>query len=106
MFGSFKHRLVDFFFQAGDGILDKLVTGVQTCALPIYRGLALYQLDRYEAAVAMLASIHDPAVRASVALPLADSYLKLNQPQKAKDVLLPHFYPERRSEEPRLNSSH
>src|SRR6478609_10968228 len=24
-----------FFFQAEDGILDKLVTGVQTCALPI-----------------------------------------------------------------------
>jgi len=24
-----------FFFQAGDGIRDKLVTGVQTCALPI-----------------------------------------------------------------------
>src|SRR5687767_3567712 len=26
----------DFFFQAEDGIRDKLVTGVQTCALPIY----------------------------------------------------------------------
>src|SRR5205823_11765092 len=25
------------FFQAEDGIRDKLVTGVQTCALPIYR---------------------------------------------------------------------
>ncbi len=24
-----------FFFQAEDGIRDKLVTGVQTCALPI-----------------------------------------------------------------------
>src|SRR3989441_8218616 len=30
-----------FFFQAEDGIRDKLVTGVQTCALPILlRGLA------------------------------------------------------------------
>ena len=29
---------VVFFFQAEDGIRDKLVTGVQTCALPIYRG--------------------------------------------------------------------
>src|SRR5205823_10965844 len=31
-----------FFFQAEDGIRDKLVTGVQTCALPICRvpGLA------------------------------------------------------------------
>src|SRR5687767_15702972 len=29
-----------FFFQAEDGIRDKLVTGVQTCALPILRGAA------------------------------------------------------------------
>src|SRR5687767_15712956 len=29
------HRQVRFFFQAEDGIRDKLVTGVQTCALPI-----------------------------------------------------------------------
>src|SRR6266545_5870759 len=26
----------NFFFQAEDGIRDKLVTGVQTCALPIF----------------------------------------------------------------------
>src|SRR5687767_15864703 len=29
-------KLFIFFFQAEDGIRDKLVTGVQTCALPIY----------------------------------------------------------------------
>ena len=28
---------VVFFFQAEDGIRDRLVTGVQTCALPILR---------------------------------------------------------------------
>src|SRR2546425_4447566 len=28
-------NLLFFFFQAEDGIRDKLVTGVQTCALPI-----------------------------------------------------------------------
>src|SRR2546425_3148319 len=28
-----------FFFQAEDGIRDKLVTGVQTCALPILTGV-------------------------------------------------------------------
>src|SRR2546425_8571311 len=28
-------NLIVFFFQAEDGIRDKLVTGVQTCALPI-----------------------------------------------------------------------
>ena len=29
--------VVFFFFQAEDGIRDVAVTGVQTCALPIYR---------------------------------------------------------------------
>src|SRR5206468_7954036 len=29
--------VVFFFFQAEDGIRDLIVTGVQTCALPIYR---------------------------------------------------------------------
>src|SRR5207249_8756405 len=28
-----------FFFQAEDGIRDRNVTGVQTCALPIYHGI-------------------------------------------------------------------
>src|SRR5207244_10373705 len=38
-----------FFFQAEDGIRDDLVTGVQTCALPIYthRKLSLVVLDEY-----------------------------------------------------------
>src|SRR5699024_11662434 len=34
--------LLFFFFQAEDGIRDRNVTGVQTCALPIYS--ASYQL--------------------------------------------------------------
>src|SRR5205823_11348732 len=33
-----KEESLFFFFQAEDGIRDKLVTGVQTCALPISRG--------------------------------------------------------------------
>src|SRR6266404_8142613 len=32
---SFYFVFLFFFFQAEDGIRDKLVTGVQTCALPI-----------------------------------------------------------------------
>src|SRR5690349_21933339 len=32
-----------FFFQAEDGIRDLYVTGVQTCALPIYQGEADHQ---------------------------------------------------------------
>src|SRR5439155_1769649 len=36
--------LLDFFFQAEDGIRDGHVTGVQTCALPIYE--LLYRIDQ------------------------------------------------------------
>src|SRR5205823_10390265 len=37
-----------FFFQAEDGIRDKLVTGVQTCALPIYgRRFAPFPVGKY-----------------------------------------------------------
>src|SRR5947208_15239866 len=34
-FGLQQSAIVFFFFQAEDGIRDDLVTGVQTCALPI-----------------------------------------------------------------------
>src|SRR5207244_5845870 len=39
-----------FFFQAEDGIRDDLVTGVQTCALPICRGtpVTLRQLRSFQ----------------------------------------------------------
>src|SRR2546425_2789801 len=42
--------LIFFFFQAEDGIRDKLVTGVQTCALPIY--------DHERRKTQVLASLH------------------------------------------------
>src|SRR5260370_27324727 len=37
-----------FFFQAEDGIRDSSVTGVQTCALPIYRRRAVGQRGLHE----------------------------------------------------------
>ena len=37
-FFVFFFLFVFFFFQAEDGIRDDLVTGVQTCALPICNG--------------------------------------------------------------------
>src|SRR5687767_15489010 len=40
-----KRRLYIFFFQAEDGIRDKLVTGVQTCALPIFINYTLATAD-------------------------------------------------------------
>src|SRR4029078_5034166 len=41
------------FSQAEDGIRDKLVTGVQTCALPIYIGIV----------GSLIASVHEPGTR-------------------------------------------
>ena len=34
--GKKEEEVGDFFFQAEDGIRDRDVTGVQTCALPIF----------------------------------------------------------------------
>src|SRR2546430_5406277 len=42
--GKQSSELIRFFFQAEDGIRDLTVTGVQTCALPISKGAATYQL--------------------------------------------------------------
>src|SRR5687767_12004803 len=41
--GMMRRLGVGFFFQAEDGIRDKLVTGVQTCALPISRLFAVVE---------------------------------------------------------------
>src|SRR2546425_9038181 len=44
-----------FFFKAEDGIRDKLVTGVQTCALPISPRAELVVLDTAGAVVRRVA---------------------------------------------------
>src|SRR3712207_7289212 len=49
-----------FFFQAEDGIRDIGVTGVQTCALPIYRRLVLLALADHDDAVHRDAVDHQP----------------------------------------------
>src|SRR5207245_6657120 len=41
-----------FFFQAEDGIRDATVTGVQTCALPIFAINAVYSAAQYTALIA------------------------------------------------------
>src|SRR5438552_10357201 len=45
-YGSCRYvaLVVFFFFQAEDGIRDDLVTGVQTCALPIFRRWTLAEI--------------------------------------------------------------
>src|SRR5438132_2374474 len=48
-----------FFFQAEDGIRDHCVTGVQTCALPIYHGVARPQQGSERAHVRLVARRED-----------------------------------------------
>src|SRR2546428_4626988 len=47
-----------FFFQAEDGIRDLIVTGVQTCALPIFEAAGMVERE----VVAQLVSIHPQLV--------------------------------------------
>src|SRR5256885_5003281 len=54
--------IIFFFFQAEDGIRDYKVTGVQTCALPIYQ-----RIDRPGAKAAVAASV-DALIRKAHAL--------------------------------------
>src|SRR5260370_7680122 len=51
-----------FFFQAEDGIRDSSVTGVQTCALPIFGGLQRHVgvlLDQQDGDAAFAVDAHD-----------------------------------------------
>src|SRR2546426_11972912 len=71
-------RFFFFFFQAEDGIRDYKVTGVQTCALPIYPGEGVVQRHRRLAVTADSAPLaqrlgqrlaqHDPHVLHGVVL--------------------------------------
>src|SRR3712207_1207740 len=51
-----------FFFQAEDGIRDIGVTGVQTCALPIYESLLRSKRQQIHARIASALEEHHPAV--------------------------------------------
>src|SRR5207248_7480352 len=63
-----------FFFQAEDGIRDRTVTGVQTCALPIWRtvmGLSRFEgrgSTRFNRAAGVLAEDNQRAANQRVAV--------------------------------------
>src|SRR5207249_7631053 len=63
---------VVFFFQAEDGIRDRNVTGVQTCALPISRGRI--------APSRAVDSVRDAALRERARLATAQCALEANDP--------------------------
>src|SRR2546426_12065404 len=67
-----KYVLFFFFFQAEDGIRDYKVTGVQTCALPIFQALnmlnspfvltRIHQNNQGSHVAAVLAQTADPGI--------------------------------------------
>src|SRR5256885_12886475 len=58
-------HLCFFFFQAEDGIRDYKVTGVQTCALPIYGDTTLLCVDKesFHAILATHVEFYDALLR-------------------------------------------
>src|SRR5258708_24383979 len=82
-----------FFFQAEDGIRDDLVTGVQTCALPISIVLLAsgsevdLTLGAYERLVA------EGIAARVVSLPSMELFAR--QPQEYRDAVLPPTVPAR-----------
>src|SRR5207247_8470531 len=88
-----------FFFQAEDGIRDPLVTGVQTCALPIWDLLLGPGKGLFPGA----AAVSYPAVFQSLrARKLLAATIALAQPQHTGTLLLTVKRPESRSEERRV----
>ena len=76
-----------FFFQAEDGIRDTSVTGVQTCALPIF-------LDRQAAwreVVSMAAELGIPVPAFSASLDYFDSYRRDRLPQNLTQAQRDYF---------------
>src|SRR5438552_9258190 len=77
--------LILFFFQAEDGIRDDLVTGVQTCALPIFREPSRSGPARSPQSVPM----RHRGVRKGSSLDVPDSKVS-PRPPRSCEVVRPH----------------
>src|SRR5256885_4874505 len=67
-----------FFFQAEDGIRDYKVTGVQTCALPIYFHAAIRYKPNYASAHSNLGNALAVQHKVADAIPEYQEALRLN----------------------------
>src|SRR5256885_9646754 len=91
--------LIVFFFQAEDGIRDYKVTGVQTCALPIYTAQG-FGADRFLRGIRPFQGVQRrPMIRH-----LRQQFLEVAAPHAAGRSLLEMPGQDRKST--RLNSSH
>src|SRR5690606_39893570 len=92
---------LDFVFQAEDGIRDFHVTGVQTCALPIWgQAVALARdagLDDLDRPVAGLPTAARHRVRLARSLAAAPSVLLVEHPRAGLDEIGRASWRERRA---------
>src|SRR2546430_5596345 len=87
-----------FFFQAEDGIRDLTVTGVQTCALPIYRAAGFRSLAPHRRSSPAVSATHaNRAVFSRLEKPpgaarLAPSSAKIRAPAAGADGIHPRLF--------------
>src|SRR2546428_8078541 len=84
--------LVLFFFQAEDGIRDLIVTGVQTCALPISRSARTGPNEPHRGVTATHTERRDPSDRSAVSaasVPAAERHNEGARPRSGGWVSLP-----------------
>src|SRR3712207_8267719 len=67
-----EHTCYFFFFQAEDGIRDIGVTGVQTCALPIFIGMPEGHFPLAQAVVHLATAPKSNAVTVGISESMAD----------------------------------
>src|SRR5205823_10310192 len=90
-------------FQAEDGIRDKLVTGVQTCALPIYAGSTRYLILPFLVALTFTRLIAPPsAIRASTESAISGSSVPFRMVSTLRAPESTSVQRARRSEERRV----
>src|SRR6266446_8982418 len=85
--------VVYFFFQAEDGIRDYKVTGVQTCALPIWLAIPLgitgsiaEAIEAAESALSVGRELQDRPIQLAVAAVLCSVLPVAGQPERAIEL--------------------
>src|SRR5699024_11824504 len=85
-------RYIFFFFQAEDGIRDRNVTGVQTCALPISRPAAAASESGWQSLPSLLRVCRRQVRRAAAVLVLWPKPLR---PRFVSALPVEHWTPDR-----------
>src|SRR5690349_23756296 len=94
-----------FFFQAEDGIRYLYVTGVQTCALPIFEDLALLVADVHEHAFRVAELVDRVDRAAEVARARMRSEEHTSELQSRRDLVCRLLLEKKKKRKKRINTS-